>query len=102
MNCDEAKDGSIAQDQIAERGLTNTGCVRQQSIEDRLKFAGRGTDDFEHVRSCGLLFQRLGKIIGALAQSLSSRVFSMAMTACAAKFVNTSICLSVNGRTSLR
>jgi len=34
--------------------------------------------------------------------SLSSRVFSMAMTACAAKFWTRSICLSVNGRTSWR
>ncbi len=34
--------------------------------------------------------------------SLSSRVFSMAMTACLAKFVSSSICLSVNGRTSWR
>ena len=34
--------------------------------------------------------------------SLSSRVFSMAMTAWAAKFVSSSICLSVNGRTSCR
>ena len=34
--------------------------------------------------------------------SLSSRVFSMAMTAWAAKFLTSSICLSVNGRTSLR
>jgi hypothetical protein len=34
--------------------------------------------------------------------SLSSRVFSMAMTACAAKFFTNSICLSANGRTSWR
>ena len=34
--------------------------------------------------------------------SLSSRVFSMAMTAWAAKFCTSSICLSVNGRTSWR
>ena len=34
--------------------------------------------------------------------SLSSRVFSMAMTAWAAKFVTSSICLSVKGRTSVR
>ena len=32
--------------------------------------------------------------------SLSRRVFSMAMTAWAAKFVTSSTCLSVNGRTS--
>ena len=34
--------------------------------------------------------------------SLSRRVFSMAMTAWAAKFVTSSICLSVKGRTSWR
>ena len=34
--------------------------------------------------------------------SLSSRVFSMAMTAWSAKFSTSSICLSVNGRTSWR
>jgi hypothetical protein len=34
--------------------------------------------------------------------SLRSRVFSMAITACAAKFLTSSICVSVNGRTSWR
>ena len=34
--------------------------------------------------------------------SLSKRVFSMAMTACAAKFLTNSICFSVKGRTSWR
>src|SRR6516162_37517 len=34
--------------------------------------------------------------------SFSKRVFSMAMTACAAKFFSRSICLSVNGHTSWR
>jgi hypothetical protein len=34
--------------------------------------------------------------------SPSSRAFSIATTACAAKFCNSAICLSVNGRTSLR
>jgi hypothetical protein len=34
--------------------------------------------------------------------SLSSRAFSMAMTAWLAKFVNSAICLSLNGRTSWR
>ena len=34
--------------------------------------------------------------------SASSRAFSMAMTACAAKFSTSAICLSVNGRTSWR
>ena len=34
--------------------------------------------------------------------SLSSRVFSMAITACAAKFRTSSICLSMKGLTSWR
>jgi hypothetical protein len=34
--------------------------------------------------------------------SLSSRVFSIAITACAAKFLTRSICLSVKPRTSRR
>src|SRR5262249_29327916 len=38
----------------------------------------------------------------SLFRSLSSRAFSMAITACAAKFLTSSICLSLNGRTSWR
>ncbi|HEX3415472.1 MAG TPA: hypothetical protein VHT21_03560 [Stellaceae bacterium] len=34
--------------------------------------------------------------------SVRSRAFSIAMTACAAKFFNSVICLSVKGRTSWR
>ena len=34
--------------------------------------------------------------------SVISRAFSIAITACAAKFCNSAICLSVNGRTSVR
>ena len=34
--------------------------------------------------------------------SFSSRVFSMAITACLAKLLSSSICLSLNGRTSCR
>ena len=34
--------------------------------------------------------------------SVMSRAFSIAMTACAAKFSRTEICFSVNGRTSGR
>ena len=50
----------------------------------------------QHLGGGGLLLQRFSR------SSLSRRVFSMAMTACAAKFVTSSICLSVNGRTSWR
>ena len=58
--------------------------------------AGRAGDDLEHLGGRGLLLQQTSR------SSLSSRVFSMAMTAWAAKFVTSSICLSVNGRTSWR
>jgi hypothetical protein len=34
--------------------------------------------------------------------SVNSRAFSIAITACAAKFCNSAICLSENGRTSWR
>jgi len=34
--------------------------------------------------------------------SVNSRAFSIAMTACAAKFCNSAICLSENGRTTRR
>ena len=40
--------------------------------------------------------------LSSFASSLSSRAFSMAMTAWAAKFCTNSICLSVKGRTSWR
>ena len=58
--------------------------------------AGRTGDDLQHLGGGGLLLQATSR------SSLSSRVFSMAMTACAAKFFTSSICLSVNGRTSCR
>ena len=66
------------------------------ALEHRLKLAGRRADDPQHLRGRGLLLQEISR------SSLSSRVFSMAMTAWAAKFLTSSICLSVNGRTSWR
>src|SRR5262249_27304798 len=41
VDCNRAKDRSFLQEQISERGLAYVGCIRQQCIEDRLKFAGR-------------------------------------------------------------
>ena len=42
----------------------------------------------QNISGRGLLLQRLGEIVGPLRNSLSSRVFSMAMTAWAAKFLH--------------
>ena len=49
-----------------------------------------------------LLLQQSLRSLVRWRSSLSSRVFSMAITAWAAKFVTSSICLSVKGRTSWR
>ena len=38
---DRAKDKSFAQEQIAERGLADAGCVREHRIEDWCQLAGR-------------------------------------------------------------
>ena len=48
---------------------------------------GEAADDLEHVGGRGLLLQRFGQVVGALAHSLSSRAFSMAITAWSAKFL---------------
>ena len=66
------------------------------AFEHRLQVKRRAADDLEHVGGGSLLLQATSR------SSLSSRVFSMAITACAAKFWTSSICLSVNGRTSWR
>ena len=44
----------------------------------------------------------LREFVGASASSFSSRAFSIAITAWAAKFSSSAICLSENGRTSWR
>ena len=67
-----------------------------QRIQHGLKIERRAADDLEYVGGGGLLLQRF------CAAHSSSRVFSTAMTAWAAKFCSSSICLSVNGRTSCR
>ena len=81
--------------QHAEFGIADAHGIFQHGLEDRLQRARRRADDAQHVRGCRLLLQRFAKIVGA--RILSSRVFSMAMTAWAAKFDTSSICLSLNG-----
>ena len=58
-------------------------------VKHRLKIAGRAADDLKHLRRGRLLPQG-----DSSAARLSSRAFSMAMTAWAAKFVTSAICLS--------
>jgi hypothetical protein len=67
----------------------------RKCIQHRLQIEGRAADDFEYVGGGGLLLQRF-------AQLVEQPGVSIAMTACFAKFATSSICLSVNGRTSWR
>ena len=52
----------------AELGLADARRVLQHRLEHRLQFARRAGDDLQHLRGRGLLLQRLGQIVGALAQ----------------------------------
>ena len=49
-------------------GLRTAGRIPQHRVEHRLEFAGRTGDDVEHLAGRGLLLQRFGEIVGALAQ----------------------------------
>src|SRR5262245_46368236 len=68
MDRDGAKSITFEKPKIAERGLTDSGCICQHRIEDRLQLTGRTGDDLQYFRCSGLLLQRLGQIVGALAQ----------------------------------
>ena len=81
--------------QHAERGLAQPHRLFQHRIEHRREIAGRGVDDLQHLGGRGLLLQCLA-LLGDQPR------FSIAITAWAAKFCNSAICLSVKGRTSWR
>ena len=73
---------------------------RQHGLNTGSKSPGELADDTQDFAKSPSA-ARFSEIV-SLRNSLSSRVFSMAMTAWAAKFCTSSICLSVNGRTSCR
>ena len=61
--------------QTAKLGVANPGGILQHGVEHGCQFARRASDDLEHISGRGLLLQANSR------SSLSSRVFSMAMTA---------------------
>ena len=63
--------------------------------QHRLQIEGRAADDLEHVGGGGLLLQRFAQLVE------QARVLD-GDDGLAAKFLTSSICLSVNGRTSWR
>ena len=54
--------------QDTELRSANPGRVLQHDFEHRLQLAGRTGDDLQHLAGRGLLLQRFGEIVGALAQ----------------------------------
>src|SRR5262249_27770437 len=76
-------------------GLAESSRRLHQRVQNDLQIEGRAADDLQHLGGavCCCSDSR---------SSLSSRVFSIAITAWAAKFVTSSICFSLNGRTSWR
>ena len=80
--------------QYAELRVADARRVLQHCVENRLQAR----------RATGLITLSTSAVAVCCSSdcrnSLSSRVFSMAITAWAAKFCTRSICLSVNGRTS--
>ena len=83
-------------------GLAQARRRFDQRVEHRLQIEGRAADDLEHLGGGGLLLQQLGSSRVRTCTSSNSRTFSIAITAWSAKVVTSSICLSVNGRTSNR
>jgi len=76
-------------------GLGSAEAMRliQHRFEHRFEVTRRAVDDLQYFGGRSLLLQGLA-CLG------KSRAFSIAITACAAKFCSRAICLSVNGRTS--
>ena len=93
---------AVIAEKRAEFGLADACCVFQHRIEHRLKFAGRTGNDAETSEVAVCCSSASLRSSVRWRSSLSSRVFSMAMTAWAAKFYTSAICLSVNGFTSWR
>ena len=98
MHCDAQKPSPSREKQIAELRVADARSVIQHGIEHRSKSPGELEMTYRTSEVAVCCSSR--SVVAR--SSLSSRAFSMAMTACAAKFLTSSICLSVNGRTSCR
>ena len=88
MRRHELKSVAVTTMDIAKVRVANSHGVLQHDCKHWLKVARRATDDLKHLRRSSLLLQRFrevggafGEVGGALTSSLSSRAFSMAITA---------------------
>src|SRR6516162_7636362 len=85
----------IMSHQSTKRRLAQRMGFFEDRLEHRREIAGRGVDDTQHFRRGRLLFQRLASF------GNEPRVLHRDHRL-AAKFCNSAICLSENGRTSWR
>ena len=101
MRRDEMQGVTLPAIDIAKLGVADANGILQHGCKHRLKIAGGAADDLQHLRRGCLLLQRFGEV-GRVRwrSSLSSRAFSMAMTAWAAKFCH-QLDLLVGERTNL-
>ena len=58
----------VSQSRMPKLASQDAGCVLEHGVEHRLQLAGRAGDDLQHLAGRGLLLQRFGEIVGALAQ----------------------------------
>ena len=88
--------------QHAEGGFADAHRVLQHGLEHRLQLAGRLeiTCSTSEVAVCCSNASESSRVRACT--SSNSRAFSIAITAWSAKVVSSSICLSVNGLTSVR
>ena len=59
---------AVEAEQGSELGSANAHRIVQHRLEHRLEITWRTGDDLQHLTRRGLLLQRLGEIVGALAQ----------------------------------
>jgi hypothetical protein len=84
---------AVVSPEDANIDLTQAHCLVEHRVENRSESPGEElmTPKTSAVAVCCSNASRV---------SVKSRAFSIAMTACAAKFCSNAICLSENGRTS--
>ena len=90
----------FAQPQGPIAGLASSVAFASMVLNTGSSVAGRTGDHLEHVGGGGLLLQRLGEIVGALAQFVQKSNVLDRDAAWSAKVSTRAICLSVKGRTS--
>ncbi len=93
---------ALAESQHHVINPTNPRRALDDGVEHRLHVRRRAADDAEHLGRCRLMLQASRSSALRSCNSLNSRTFSMAITAWSAKVSRRAICLSVNGRTSVR